>query len=691
MKDTFTLQEIADWQLDIKNSIVELPPIQRGFVWKPKQIEDLWDSILRGYPIGSFLFSKTSTNLHLMDGQQRATSIFLGHFNPYKATEATKSWSIKGELPVLWLDINPATKPVTSKYLFRLTTRSHPWGYQATNNDTKLRVSDRKKALDLFQKHPDNTRGYTTFKNTTTFPFDASYPIPLAFFIESKNVGEIIAKAEEFLPEYFSTLRADFQNKSEFVSLLKTTLSNELNEMFNSIKEIEELKIKSNIIEDRVLQEENEAEDPTLFVRINSSGTTLTGDDLIFSIYKAIFPEAKDLMENIGMDFITPTQVLSLASRIVNSDLDSNKFTKKINVREFQRKIKSDDFKAGLKNQIETEQLKNLFEQAIEIMSCENNTLFDGKIPPVIIKQFIKRNQELFLFFVYWLRINKIELTDHIKLKMVGKLLAFAWFDFANIPRLWDKEITNNNFWEEPINELMWWDNKDGIHFLIKPDLLRDYYAQPHIEKMFIQNNKDRWGLWEEGTGSKIKLYFETVKGQKYDLSTANDYFWKFIGRIQHNKQLILLAQREYINASFGDYNQMDDVDDTNVPWDWDHIYPSEWVYRKGTCNQSIRDWNNTNGNFRALSLEQNRSEGKATPKGRLTLEDSREISFVKDDWQYWQNINDRIWNDEVENHFRAITTRMINIYEIFWNDFKINELINNNVLPSKVIENTIN
>jgi hypothetical protein len=691
LKDTFTLQEIADWQLDIKNSIVELPPIQRGFVWKPKQIEDLWDSILRGYPIGSFLFSKTSTNLHLMDGQQRATSIFLGHFNPYKATEATKSWSIKGELPVLWLDINPATKPVTSKYLFRLTTRSHPWGYQATNNDTKLRVSDRKKALDLFQKHPDNTRGYTTFKNTTTFPFDASYPIPLAFFIESKNVGEIIAKAEEFLPEYFSTLRADFQNKSEFVSLLKTTLSNELNEMFNSIKEIEELKIKSNIIEDRVLQEENEAEDPTLFVRINSSGTTLTGDDLIFSIYKAIFPEAKDLMENIGMDFITPTQVLSLASRIVNSDLDSNKFTKKINVREFQRKIKSDDFKAGLKNQIETEQLKNLFEQAIEIMSCENNTLFDGKIPPVIIKQFIKRNQELFLFFVYWLRINKIELTDHIKLKMVGKLLAFAWFDFANIPRLWDKEITNNNFWEEPINELMWWDNKDGIHFLIKPDLLRDYYAQPHIEKMFIQNNKDRWGLWEEGTGSKIKLYFETVKGQKYDLSTANDYFWKFIGRIQHNKQLILLAQREYINASFGDYNQMDDVDDTNVPWDWDHIYPSEWVYRKGTCNQSIRDWNNTNGNFRALSLEQNRSEGKATPKGRLTLEDSREISFVKDDWQYWQNINDRIWNDEVENHFRAITTRMINIYEIFWNDFKINELINNNVLPSKVIENTIN
>ena len=678
LKDTFLLQEIADWQLDIENSIVELPSIQREFVWKPKQIEDLWDSILRGYPIGSFLFSKTSNNLHLMDGQQRATSIFLGHFNPYNATEATKAWSIKGELPVLWLDINPATKPATSKYSFRLTTRSHPWGYQATNNDTKLRVSDRKKALDLFQKHPDNTGGYTTFKNTTTFPFDASYPIPLAFFIESKNVSEVIAKVEEFLPEYFSTLRADFQNKSEFVSLLKTKLDNELKEVFDTIKEIEKLKIKSNIIEDRVLQEENETENPTLFVRINSSGTTLTGDDLIYSIYKAIFPEAKNLMESIGLNFIAPTQVLSLASRIVNSDLDSNNFTKKINVREFQRKIKNDDFKQKLKHQIETEQLKNLFAQAIEIMSCKNNTLFDGKMPPVIIKQFIKRNQELFLFFVYWMHINPIDLSDDIKLKMVGKLFTFAWFDFANIPRLWKEKINNKDFWQEPLNELMWWENKDGIHFLIEPDLLREYYAQPHIEKMFRESNKDKWGLWEEGAGSKIKQYFETVKGQEYDLQIANEYFYKFIGRIQHNRQLILLAQREYINTTFGDYNQMDDVDDTNVPWDWDHIYPSEWVYRKVYCNQSIKDWNNTNGNFRALSLEQNRSESNiASPQERLNLEESRKISFVKEDWQFWQNMNDRIWNNEVENHFRAITTRMINIYEQFWKDLKIDELIN--------------
>ncbi len=32
-----------------------LPAIQREFVWDPEQIIELFDSIMRGYPISSFL------------------------------------------------------------------------------------------------------------------------------------------------------------------------------------------------------------------------------------------------------------------------------------------------------------------------------------------------------------------------------------------------------------------------------------------------------------------------------------------------------------------------------------------------------------------------------------------------------------------------------------------------------------
>ena len=681
MIDIFTLQDIANWQLNSEQQNVELPSIQRGFVWKSKQVEDLWDSILRGYPIGSFLFSKTGEKLYLMDGQQRATSIFLGHFNPFNPSAALNAWSIKGELPIVWIDLKPHSKPDISKYLIRLTTRSHPWGYKAENNNSILSVSDRREALTLFRKHGDNVKvGYTSFKNSTVFPYDANFPLPLCFFIESNNINDVIEKVERHLPDYFSTKHSEFKDKSEFLDLLNndSNLREKLSEIFEAVKNAIKIEIKSNIIEHKVLTEENEQETPTLFVRINSSGTTLTGDDLIYSIYKATFPEAKELIENIGLNFIPPTQVISLVSRIVASDMEDNNYVKKMNIKDFQRRIKNNAFKENLKNLIENQEIERLFEQAINILACKDNSLFEGEMPPVIIKQFIKKNQELFLFFIYWLHINEnYKLTEQIKLKIVAKLLSLAWFGSNNIQELWNDKIKNATFWEEPLNELIW--GEVGLHFLIKPDLLRKYYLQPEVESMFLEAHEHRWGLLEEGIGKKMMQYYSSVKSQEFVLGKTNDFFWEFIEKIRFNKQLILFAQRAYINSTFADYNQIENIEDTNAPWDWDHIYPNSWVYNMKNCKQIIRDWNGANGNFRAISLEQNRSESNNTsPQSRLEDLKNREYSFVfENDWECWQKIDDRIWNeDKAKNHFHAVTTRMVNIYEKFWNDLKLSELI---------------
>ena len=45
-----------------------LPGIQREFVWQPDQICRLFDSLMRGYPIGSFLFWRV-TEEHKADYQ----------------------------------------------------------------------------------------------------------------------------------------------------------------------------------------------------------------------------------------------------------------------------------------------------------------------------------------------------------------------------------------------------------------------------------------------------------------------------------------------------------------------------------------------------------------------------------------------------------------------------------------------
>jgi len=83
-----------------------LPNIQRQFVWKEHQIEKLYDSILREYPIGSLLIWRSQDKIKLrsfiqnfkdslkitdffqpindkekhlvLDGQQRLQSLFIG-------------------------------------------------------------------------------------------------------------------------------------------------------------------------------------------------------------------------------------------------------------------------------------------------------------------------------------------------------------------------------------------------------------------------------------------------------------------------------------------------------------------------------------------------------------------------------------------------------------------------------------
>src|SRR5271170_313318 len=49
---------IAEALARIQNKSYVLPAIQREFVWWPEQIEKLFDSLMQGYPFGTFLFWK---------------------------------------------------------------------------------------------------------------------------------------------------------------------------------------------------------------------------------------------------------------------------------------------------------------------------------------------------------------------------------------------------------------------------------------------------------------------------------------------------------------------------------------------------------------------------------------------------------------------------------------------------------
>lgn len=82
---------------DIEQGRIKIPQFQREFVWERKDVAALMDSIIKGYPIGTFILWRTNEQLrslrdignitlpgpksgdvvqYVLDGQQRMTSIF---------------------------------------------------------------------------------------------------------------------------------------------------------------------------------------------------------------------------------------------------------------------------------------------------------------------------------------------------------------------------------------------------------------------------------------------------------------------------------------------------------------------------------------------------------------------------------------------------------------------------------------
>src|SRR6266850_2917409 len=77
------IETLLTW---VKSGEVAIPEIQRPFVWEPKKVRDLLDSLYRGYPVGYLIAWRNPTvrlkdgtssagKRILIDGQQRVTAL----------------------------------------------------------------------------------------------------------------------------------------------------------------------------------------------------------------------------------------------------------------------------------------------------------------------------------------------------------------------------------------------------------------------------------------------------------------------------------------------------------------------------------------------------------------------------------------------------------------------------------------
>jgi uncharacterized protein with ParB-like and HNH nuclease domain len=248
-----------------------LPSIQREFVWTTGQIELLFDSLMRGYPINSFLFWEVEDE----NIQNYQFYEFLRDYHERDNFRNVKA-SLKGQKNII--AILDGQQRLTSLYIGLKGTYAYKLPYKKRDND--LAFPRRKLYLNILKQSDEYERIYD-FQFLTDDEASKNdkdhYWFLAGKILNFTQLSDIL----EFITDFAGKYTGD---RSKFASKTLTQLFQivHLNKSINFFLEKDESL-------DKVLN---------IFIRVNSGGTMLSYSDLLLSIASAQWKE-KDAREEI--------------------------------------------------------------------------------------------------------------------------------------------------------------------------------------------------------------------------------------------------------------------------------------------------------------------------------------------------------------------------------------------------------
>ncbi len=501
-----------------------LPAIQREFVWKSDQIEKLFDSLMRGYPIGSFLFwniksenvknyqfygflskyhsrdcrhnpklnpSGNNTITAILDGQQRLTSIYIGLYGSY--TEKKKNVKVT----------NPNAFPEKQLYLNLLSDNS----IDIENNEITDMLYD--------------------FKFLIEHDIDIINDTNKIWF----KVGNIL----QIDPSSYLIEKLDFLDKER-----KKKVLNILIQLKNLIEEKEII----NYFEEN---EQDLDKVLNIFIRVNSQGTPLTYSDLLLTTATALWSEYDardeihelvDILNRKGMNLNTD---FVMKSSLMLTDLDV-KFLVKNFTRENMKIIES-----------QWELIKLYLDMAVSFLQM--NGYNDYYIPAY----------NVILPIAYYLKVVKVDFNSFLTHKSYqsDRNLIIKWVRRAFIKQIFSggsdgilsayREVIKNNsengfplselekrfkgkrediiFSEESIEELLnntYYNNKKRLFsvltsiFKIPPHALEMTIDHMYPKSSFTDKNLSKWGYNSKEDKSKVLLWVNHITNLQYLESSHN-------------------------------------------------------------------------------------------------------------------------------------------------------------------------
>lgn len=261
---------------EINSRKIYLPAIQRKYVWDDDQITRLMDSIMLGYPIGTFLFWKVRKSI--INRKEYSMYEFIKDFHErdiYKNPSAPQPFPIGSDEETIWAVLDGQQR-LTSLYIALQGSMSRKLPNKRWKNDDAFPVKEL--YLDLHSQRTDEEDISYEFRFLTQEEAKKQKDDKLWYLVKDilkYSQDELVT--DLIIPNGWASDKVAMKN----ISLLHTRLVGD--EIINYFE------VHTDSI-DSVLD---------IFVRVNSGGTVLSKSDLLFSTIVSHWDKARDEIDKL--------------------------------------------------------------------------------------------------------------------------------------------------------------------------------------------------------------------------------------------------------------------------------------------------------------------------------------------------------------------------------------------------------
>lgn len=580
-----------------------LPSFQRDAVWDERHVDLLWDSMLRGFPVGAILLARgrnadtrhlqlsrmdvakasrrLDTGLVLIDGQQRSIAVAMGF----------RSWR-DGDPCRLWVDIaEPTTEKDAATFRVVLCSVRYPWGQGATEAQKRAtRESAARHGVTIEADLPSLG---------STWPVHATRPVPLAEFlglVEERREHEW----RDLLPVALSQTAAVLADASPVAEAVVWAA----------------MALKDYCVPAILLGDLHPQDLGTAFQRLNRQGVEMSAEDLFFSGLKMRWPSAHDLVWQVHGDplvgkFLPPTQIVHLAARLaVRFQMTEQPDLPRLDVEKFRKLADSPSAVGG-------------------------GTFMDG------VKHYLQQRTEA----------GGIGLL-HARLRAARRALSYRSADAAD-PGL-PAPLLARLHWRVWHTIVAWLEATDCVDVgtadradIIRFALMDLFCVRRHTETLAraLLDEAAKASSAFPGRAIYARLREAGATLVENHLPTPDEFASTVLDDstdpsrdiLQNERLLAMWVQRQWLARWFPHFDPTLFARAEDLPFDLDHIVPAAHINMRGRgwhVSSQFEAWreglSNSVGNFRYWPKGENRADGEANPGKKHLLGDA--IAELPDD-----------------------------------------------------------